>query len=80
MASQKFLRSLEKDQILRARVEEVTSPTEALCNFQGELLLISNYSGRLLKVGDPITLQVVSVTPLRFQVFESGLTKFQRVV
>lgn len=80
MASRAFLQSLEKGQILRAQVEEVTSVTEALCSFQGELLLISNHTGQVFKKGDPITLQVKSVTPLQFQVFDSRRTKFQRVV
>ncbi|UXR64839.1 hypothetical protein EZJ49_01035 [Bdellovibrio bacteriovorus] len=80
MASAAFLRSLEKGRILNAVVEEVTSATAALCNFQGELLLISNHTGRQLKKGDPIQLQVQSVHPLQFQIFSSGSPKFQRVV
>lgn len=80
MASQSFLRALEKGQILHARVEEVTSSTEVLCNFQGELLLIFNHTGRFIKKDDPITLQVKSLSPLQFQIFESKNTKFQRVV
>lgn len=80
MASRSFLNSLEKDQILRAIVEDVMSPTEALCNFQGELLLISNSTGQILKKGDPIRLQVKSVAPLLFHVFDSRNLKFERVV
>ena len=80
MASQSFLRSLKKGQILHANVEEVTSSTEVLCNFQGELLLIFNHTGRLIKRNDPITLQVKSLSPLQFQIFSPGTTKFQRVV
>lgn len=80
MASRSFLNSLEKDQILIANVEEVTSSSEALVNFQGELLLISNNTGQKLKQGDKITLQVLSVDPLRFHIFNPQSTKFQRVV
>ncbi len=80
MASQSFIKSLKKGLILKAVVEEVTSPTSALCNFQGELLLISNHTGQRLKVGDPIALQVRSVNPLQFQVFDSKSSRFERVV
>lgn len=80
MASRAFLNSLEKGKILRALVEEVTSSTEVLCNFQGELLLISNYTGLAFKKGDPIRLQVKSVNPLKFQIFDSRNSKFERVV
>ncbi|AFY00305.1 hypothetical protein Bdt_0597 [Bdellovibrio bacteriovorus str. Tiberius] len=80
MASRAFLKSLEKGQILHAQVEEVTSPTELLCNFQGELLLIFNHTGSGFKKNDPISLQVLSINPLRFQVFSPSSPKFQRVV
>lgn len=80
MASQSFLRALKKGQILHANVEEVTSSTEVLCNFQGELLLIFNHTGRLIKRNDPITLQVTNLSPLQFQIFDPGSKKFQRVV
>lgn len=80
MASRSFVKSLEKDQILRARVEEVSSSTELLCNFHGELLLIFNSTGQVFKVGDAISLQVMSVSPLRFQIFNPASAKFQRVV
>lgn len=80
MASRAFLSSLEKGRILPAVVEEVMSATEVLCNFQGELLLIYNHTGGTFKKGDPVRLQVQSVNPLRFQVFASGIGKFQRVV
>ncbi|XGC81397.1 hypothetical protein ACES2L_02720 [Bdellovibrio bacteriovorus] len=72
------MKSLKKGQILKAKVEEVTSPTSALCNFQGELLLIANHTGKPLQVNDPITLQVVSVNPLQFEIFNSR--KFERVI
>lgn len=80
MASLSFIKSLQKGQILRATVEESTSATEALCNFQGELLLIFNHTGQAFKKGDPVRLQVVSIHPLRFHIFDSRKTKFERVV
>ncbi|WP_415062196.1 hypothetical protein [Bdellovibrio sp.] len=80
MASGAFLKSLQKGQILHAVVEEVTSSTEALCNFHGELLLISNHTGQTLKRNDPIRLQVKQVDPLQFQVFDPRNLKFERVV
>lgn len=80
MASRAFLRSLEKGQILRAIVEEAASSTEALCNFQGELLLVANHTGQGFKKGDPIRLQVKSIDPLQFHIFDSRNLKFERVV
>lgn len=80
MASKGFFNSLEKGQIFSAVVEEVTSLTEVLCNFQGELLLISNYTGQMLKKGDTVQLQVVSVSPLKFEFFQFSSRKFVRVV
>lgn len=80
MATKAFLNSLEKGQILRAMVEDVTSNTELLCNFQGELLLIANHTGIKFKKGDPIRLQVKSVDPLRFQIFGLRNLRFERVI
>ncbi|MGZ3772799.1 MAG: hypothetical protein ACXVCN_03775 [Bdellovibrio sp.] len=80
MASKTFLHSLKKGQILRATVEEVTSRKEILCNFQGELLLVSNLTGNTLQKGDHIQFQVKSVDPLEFQIFNPRNQKFERVV
>ncbi|MEK2644255.1 hypothetical protein [Bdellovibrio sp. BCCA] len=74
------MKSLEKGQILLAVVEEAASPSEALCNFQGELLLVANHTGHLFKKGDPIRLQVKSVNPLQFHIFDPRNLKFERVV
>jgi hypothetical protein len=78
MASAVFLKNLEKGQILKARIEEIQS-SQILCNFQGELLLVGNHSGRVFRKNDPISLQVISLHPLQFQIF-SDKTQFQRVV
>lgn len=80
MASRSFIQSLKKGQILLARVEEVNSGTETLCNFVGELLLVSNHTGQVFKKGDPIKLQVRSLDPLQFHIFDSRSSKFERVV
>ncbi len=78
MASRAFLKSLEKGQILRATVEEVQS-AQLLCNFQGELLLVGNHTGKSFKKEDPISLQVLRTDPLQFQIF-SDSKQFQRVI
>ena len=80
MATRSFFLSLEKDQIVRAIVEEVNSVEEVLCAFRGELLLLSNKTGRVFKKGDPIALQVQSTRPLSFQIFDGSNKNFQRVV
>lgn len=78
MASRAFLRSLEKGQVLHAKVEEVQS-SQLLCNFHGELLLVGNHTGRKFEQGEPISLQVLHINPLQFQIF-SKHGQFQRVV
>lgn len=80
MASRAFLASLEKGRILPAVVEDVTSSTEILCNFYGELLLIFNHTGGKFKKGDCVRLQVQSINPLRFQLLGQATRKFQRVI
>ncbi|HEY1079985.1 MAG TPA: hypothetical protein VGE46_07800 [Bdellovibrio sp.] len=80
MAAKSFLKSLEKGQIVKARVEEVSSGGSTLCSFNGELLLIANHTEQKFKVGDPIKLQVRTLEPLQFHIFDSRLSKFERVV
>lgn len=78
MASVAFLKSLKKGQILRAKIEEVQS-SQILCNFQGELLLVGNHTGKFFLKDEPISLQVIHTDPLQFQVF-TGAGSFQRVI
>lgn len=78
MASRTFLKSLQKGQILQAQVEEVQA-AQLLCNFEGELLLVGNHTGRLFQRHEPISLQVLQTDPLRFQIFSKNRS-FQRVV
>ncbi|MDG0816930.1 hypothetical protein [Bdellovibrio svalbardensis] len=80
MASKAFLTSLKKGQILHAQVEDISSVTGILLNFQGDLLRISNLTGQMISKGQSIRLQVMSLEPLQFQVFNSHSTRFQRVV
>ena len=80
MATAAFLNSLKKGQILRAVVEDISSATGVLLNFHGDLLRISNFSGQQISKGQNVTLQVTSVDPLRFQVFDSRSPRFERVV
>ena len=80
MASQDFLKSLIKGQILHSTVEEKQSDLGILCNFNGQLLRISNYTGKAFEKGQAVRLQVKSTDPLEFQIFESQSPKFQRVV
>lgn len=80
MVAKSFLQSLKKGQIVNARVEEISSGGGTLCSFNGELLLITNHTEQKFKVGDPIKLQVKSLNPLHFHIFDSRLSKFERVV
>lgn len=78
MLSAEFARRLQKGQILHAQVEEVVSATETICSFHGDLLRITNRSGEAFKKGQPIKLQVLSLHPLQFQIFNPR--QFNRVV
>ena len=60
------LRDLKLGEALRARVEECLSGGELIINFGGDLLRVHNETGRELRVGDPVTLVVRGVSPLRF--------------
>ncbi|MNJ92669.1 hypothetical protein D3C87_103430 [compost metagenome] len=80
MANRRFLKSLEKGQVVQAVVDEVLSVTESICAFQGDLLRIHNRTGMVLQKGQAIRLQVRSTSPLEFQIFDSQALKFERVV
>lgn len=78
MFSAEFARQLQKGQILQAQVEEVLSSTETICAFNGNLVRIRNQSGMIFKKGQPIKLQVMSVNPVLFQIYNPK--QFVRVV
>lgn len=78
--ARRFLSSLEKGQILRATVDDVLSPTQLICAFEGELLRINNHTGKALRKGDTIRLQVKNTQPLEFHIFDGRSLKFERVV
>lgn len=79
MARKEFLKKLEKGQILSARIEEVLSSTEAICDFHGDLLRVSNQTGADLKQGEQIRLRITSTEPLEFQTFDTRNIKFDRM-
>ena len=78
MARKEFFKKLEKGQILSARIEEVLSTTEAICDFHGDLLRVTNQTGADLKAGDQIRLRITSVEPLEFQTFDTKNLRFDR--
>lgn len=80
MASRAFLSSLKKGQILHAVVEDISSTTGVLLNFQGDLLRISNLTGQMISKGQSIRLQVRNLSPLEFQVFDTQNNRFLRTV
>lgn len=79
MARNDFFKKLEKGQILSARIEEVISSTEAICDFQGDLLRVANHTGADLRKGEAIRLQIKNVEPLEFQTFDPKNLKFDRL-
>ncbi|WP_413559880.1 hypothetical protein [Bdellovibrio sp. HCB209] len=80
MATQAFLKSLTKGQILHSVVEEKQSGVDVLCNFQGSLLRIVNHTGQPMEKGQSVRLQVKCTDPLEFQIFDPNLIKFERVI
>lgn len=80
MAGKEFFKNLEKGQICFATVEEILSPTEAICNFGGDLLRIANHTGLEMNTGSEVRLQIKNLEPLEFQVFDPRSLKFERVV
>lgn len=80
MARAGFFKQMEKGQIHSATIEEIISVTEAICNFRGDLLRISNHTNIEMRIGDVIRLQVKNLEPLEFQVFDTKSLRFERVV
>lgn len=80
MASNAFLKSLTKGQILHSVVEEKQSGGDVLCNFQGNLLRIANHTGQPMEKGQTVRVQVKCADPLEFQIFDPNIIKFERVI
>jgi hypothetical protein len=71
MAMKNATANLKFGDSIRARVDDVLDQVEVLIVFQdGTLIRVANESGRRLKKGDPVTLLVRAVSPLRFQIME----------
>ncbi len=79
MARPEFFKTLEKNQILSAVIEEILSSSEVICNFHGELVRISNKTTLDIKIGELVRLQVKTIEPLEFQVFDARSIKFERI-
>lgn len=74
------MHSLEKGRILTAVVEDISSTTGILLNFNGDLLRISNLTGQQIEKGQTLKLQVKSTAPLEFQIFDVRSPKFFRSI
>lgn len=51
---------------LDAEIIECVSETDLICSFQGDLLRVQNLSTTPMQPGQKITLQVLSIRPLKF--------------
>ncbi|WP_413586356.1 hypothetical protein [Bdellovibrio sp. HCB274] len=80
MASEAFLKTLTKGQILHAIVEEKQSGRDVLCSFNGYLLRIANHSGQPMDKGQTVRVQIRCTDPLEFQIFDPNTIKFERVI
>lgn len=61
------LKDLQIGESLSGRVAEVLSDGDFILSFSGDLLRVHNETRRPLKIGDPVTVIVKAVDPLRFQ-------------
>jgi hypothetical protein len=61
------LQGLKLGDLVQGRVEEVMLSDDVLINFGGNLLRVHNETKRPFREGDPVTLIVKAVDPIRFQ-------------
>lgn len=61
-------------QILKASIEEVLSSKDFIVSFNGDLIRVSNKTGKPFKQGDRVELVVLSVRPISFKL-NSGKRK-----
>ena len=58
-------------QRVAARVEDIVSTEAIIVNFAGDLLRVSNKTGRKFKLGEAIQLEVRQLKPLQFQLVDN---------
>jgi hypothetical protein len=62
---------LKIDEKVWATIEETQANNELLVNFHGDLVRVTNASGRKFRPGQRIQLKVTSLDPLGFQLLET---------
>jgi hypothetical protein len=62
--------NLKLGESLGGTISEVLPGGDVLISFNGDLLRVHNDTTRLLKVGDPVTVIVRAIKPLRFQLID----------
>lgn len=67
------VRNLKVGQRVSARVEDLLPEGEILASFQGDLLRIRNVTGRRFTIGQNVSLQVMAVQPLKFQLVKTPI-------
>lgn len=64
---------------IRAQIVEVQSGDQILVSYQGQLLRVTNQSGKKLKKNQYLDLLVTSESPLQFKIFDDQ-SGFERTV
>jgi hypothetical protein len=67
------LHSLRRNQEVWALVEEILVHDEVVINFSGDLIRVQNQTGRPLRTGQRVLLQVQSLEPLGFKLLSRSL-------
>ena len=69
------LNSLKKGDQIVAEIVELVDEQEFIASFQGDLIRVANKSNRTFAPGQKVTLQVIAISPLAFQLM--ALPKFK---
>jgi hypothetical protein len=65
----KTIQELKLGQKIEAVLVEILNDHDMIASFRGDLLRVTNHTGRLFCAGESIELEAVSISPLRFRLF-----------
>jgi hypothetical protein len=77
--SQALTPNLQRGQRIKGRVVEVQLGNHLLVSFQGKLVRVINNTERNFKVDDILDLQVQSLQPLEFKIYQRSVS-FDRMI
>ena len=74
-----YVRTLRRHQQVWATVEENIEQNEIVINFQGDLVRVSNMTGKDFRPGSRVLLVVEALQPLRFRLLLTFARSHQQV-